>query len=183
MAYANIEDRRAHDKWYNEHKRDKEARRDALRRWRQLNPERNKELNRLSDERDPERVQARRARRYARDKSKVERQFSERLDIRLRALFATAKSRAKREGKDFTVSFEEIEWPEFCPVLGIRINYSVKGGRRGDDSPSLDRTRPELHYTAGNVVVMSWRANRIKYDSTIDELEKLLVYMRKVRRN
>lgn len=108
--------------------------------------------------------------------------YERNLTVRLRGLFGGVKYRAKRDGLLFDLIFDEIAWPEFCPVLGIKINYDVKGIRnRGDGSPSFDRTVPELGYTKGNVVIMSWRANRIKYDTTIDELDKLLTYMKKVR--
>ena len=43
------------------------------------------------------------------------------------------------------------------------------------DSPSLDRIFPESGYTKGNVRVISWRANWIKNNSTIEEIEKLYI--------
>lgn len=196
MPYANIELRRkttaawraanpdkvrAQQEKYNL-KRDPEKRRDNLRRWRAANPERNRELNQLSDGRHPDRVKARRKAKYEKNREANQNAFAQIEELRLRALFAGAKSRAGKVGIAFNLAFEDIEWPQFCPMLGIRINYGLKGRRnRGDDSPSLDRTIPSLGYTKGNVVVLSWRANRIKYDSTIDEIEKLLVYLKKVR--
>lgn len=46
------------------------------------------------------------------------------------------------------------------------------------DSPSLDRVIPELGYVPGNVIVISWRANNLKRDATIEELEAVIAYMR-----
>lgn len=79
---------------------------------------------------------------------------------------------------------EELEVPDECPMLGIPLNYSggEGGGWNGrtDDSPSIDQIRPSKGYTRGNVQVISWRANRIKNDSTPEELVKISQYMQKL---
>ena len=70
----------------------------------------------------------------------------------------------------------DIVVPEFCPVLGLRLKISEEG-RWTDSSPSLDRFIPSLGYVKGNVRVISWRANRIKCDATVEEVRALLAYM------
>jgi hypothetical protein len=57
-----------------------------------------------------------------------------------------------------------------CPVLGIPLfrNRGAKG--QGPNSPSLDRIVPQLGYIKGNVIVMSSLANRIKNDSTPEQV-------------
>lgn len=89
-----------------------------------------------------------------------------------------AKMRAKRLGLPFDLDHRMIECPEFCPVLGMRLNYGGGRGHPTSDSPSLDRLQPELGYVASNVRVISYRANSIKRDATIEEVEKVLAYMR-----
>jgi hypothetical protein len=42
----------------------------------------------------------------------------------------------------------------------------------------LDRINPEKGYVIGNVNWISGRANRIKYNATIYELESILSYMK-----
>jgi len=167
--------------WLRDDKKEYQAR------WRAANAEKLREDKRkwAAENRETLRVKKNAWRAANRDKVNAQwsRNYAENADMRLRALFAGTKARAKRDGIAFDLRFDEIVWVETCPVLGIQINYEFKNKQRGDDSPSLDRTRPELGYTKGNVVVMSWRANRIKYDTTIDELDKLAVYMRKVRSN
>lgn len=86
-------------------------------------------------------------------------------------LLTAAKSRAKRLGLPFDLCLEDIQIPEFCPVLGLKLAVSISG--KSDSSPSLDRIIPALGYARGNVLVISWRANQIKSDATPLELRKI----------
>lgn len=89
-----------------------------------------------------------------------------------------AKISAEKRGLQFNLDPSDIVYPDFCPVLGIRIEQnSIKGPI--DSSPSLDRIFPERGYVKGNIRVISQRANRIKNDSTSEELEKVLIDSRK----
>lgn len=38
--------------------------------------------------------------------------------------FCTRKQSADRRGIPFTIKFEDIQQPKFCPVLGIELNYN-----------------------------------------------------------
>lgn len=68
--------------------------------------------------------------------------------------------------------------PEKCPVLGILFNGQGSKHSRPDGVPTLDRIVPDVGYVKGNVAVISLRANRIKYNATIDELESVVRYVR-----
>lgn len=82
-------------------------------------------------------------------------------------LFNIAKQRCKRTGTEFSITVDEILVPEFCPLLGVRLDsYSESM----DFHPSLDRIDPKKGYISGNVWVVSHRANRIKSDANADEL-------------
>jgi len=61
-------------------------------------------------------------------------------------------------------------------VLGIKLHKAV--GVFAHHSPSLDRVVPNLGYVKGNVHVISWRANSLKKNATIEELEKIIQYMK-----
>jgi hypothetical protein len=76
-------------------------------------------------------------------------------------LLALAKQRAKRSGISFNLSAEDIIIPRLCPVLGCALKRG-KDKRQIDQSPTLDRIRPNRGYTKGNVIVISSLANRIK---------------------
>ena len=90
------------------------------------------------------------------------------------------KHRAKRNGTPFDITFEDIQVPEICPVLGLSIKNGVGTGRWQDCSPSLDRIKPELGYVKGNIRVISARANLLKSNATVEELEKVLEDLRRL---
>lgn len=89
-----------------------------------------------------------------------------------------AKQRAKAAGVPCTIKAVDIIIPTHCPVLGIPLARRL--GKKGgcDASPSLDRIVPSLGYVPGNIVVVSRRANRIKSDASIEELEQVADFYR-----
>jgi len=92
-----------------------------------------------------------------------------------RALFLQARFRAKKRGLQFTMTMDDVRIPEMCPVLGIPL--FVGQGKRGPNSPSIDRIDPTKGYITGNVMVISWRANDLKADATVDEIRALAKFM------
>lgn len=84
------------------------------------------------------------------------------------------KSKCKGKGIEFDLTESDIVVPEYCPVLGIKL--VPHQGKKGyhPDSPSLDRIHPDRGYVKDNVRVVSARANLLKNDASIDELEKVL---------
>lgn len=55
-----------------------------------------------------------------------------------------------------------------CPVLGIPM---MRKSKTLDNRATVDRLIPSLGYVKGNVAWMSSRANRIKTDATLQELQ------------
>jgi hypothetical protein len=92
-------------------------------------------------------------------------------------LWVSAKGRAKRQGRDFTISLSEVIIPLTCPILGTPLSVGTRGSH--DNSPSLDRRDSTLGYVSGNVWVISYRANRIKNDASLGELELVVMGLRK----
>ena len=94
-------------------------------------------------------------------------------------LWHGAKTRAKKKNIPFDIGPLDIQIPDVCPVLGIQLRVVPRalGGR--DCSPTLDRLRPENGYVKGNIAVMSYRANRIKSDSSPDELRRVADWLEK----
>ena len=100
---------------------------------------------------------------------RTERQF-------LSGILRTNKFKAQRDNIPFNLSLDHLKVPEVCPVLGIKLDW---GTDCRDNTPSLDRLKPEVGYTVGNVRVISHRANRLKQDASIAELRKIISYIEK----
>ena len=93
----------------------------------------------------------------------------------LKRLLSQARYRAKLRGQIFTVKFEDLDIPEFCPVFGLKLKHTL--GRRKDTSFSIDRRDNAKGYTKENTRIISWRANYMKGNLTVQEVKKLLEYM------
>ena len=97
------------------------------------------------------------------------------------SIWCNVKKRAKQKGIEFNLNVEDIpEIPLVCPVLGIEIKAN-KISAPLDSSPSLDRINPNLGYIKDNVRIISNRANRIKADATIGEVELILKDLRRIK--
>ena len=88
-------------------------------------------------------------------------------------LYKAARNRAVHRGLEFDITRSDIIVPAICPVFGIELKYT--GGKCGgyDNSPSLDRIDSSKGYVKGNIWVISWKANRLKNDASIDELRAI----------
>jgi hypothetical protein len=93
-------------------------------------------------------------------------------------IFYRVKSRAKHRGILFNIELSDIIIPEFCPVLGIKIICS--GEKPRPNSPSIDRIIPSLGYVRGNIRIISNRANTLKSDATVEEMELILLDLRRI---
>ena len=102
--------------------------------------------------RNPEKLAVKSARRYYANRAK--------------SLWSSARARAKNSGLNFNIEPGDITIPDTCPVLGIPM-----------ESPSLDRVDSTQGYVRGNIRVISWRANKLKSDATLDELRRLVAYV------
>lgn len=94
-----------------------------------------------------------------------------------RAKWRGKKGNAAARGIPFTLTFSEISWPTHCPVLGMELDYMTEG--RQENSVSFDRIDDTQGYLDGNVVICSWRANRLKNNGTADEHQKIADFYKK----
>jgi hypothetical protein len=74
-----------------------------------------------------------------------------------------------------TITKDDFEIPEYCPILGIKLVLNI--GKPRSNSPSMDRIDNNKGYIPGNVCVISKEANRLKSNLTKESLEKLLDYV------
>lgn len=87
------------------------------------------------------------------------------------ALLAKARSRAKAARIPFNLTVEDVVIPDLCPLLVIPLVAGTK--KLSANSPTLDRKVPALGYIRGNVWVISHRANTVKNNATLEEIELL----------
>lgn len=83
-------------------------------------------------------------------------------------LLRSAKHRAKVGNFPIDITIEDIQIPEFCPILKIKLEVSTENA--APNSPSLDKIIPELGYVKGNVQVISNLANTMKWNATFEQL-------------
>jgi hypothetical protein len=95
-----------------------------------------------------------------------------------RSLFYAAKARAKQRDIDFTITKDDIEVVEYCPILDIKLERKLSGSKGPQDcSPTLDRIDPAKGYTPNNIRVISYKANRYKNNMDRKIIQKLLDYI------
>lgn len=98
------------------------------------------------------------------------------LSVVQKRMWRAAKNRAAKFGLAFTISPADIIIPSVCPVLGIALKFDNHSFSAS--SPSLDQIVPRGGYTPENIVVVSRRANVLKNDATLEEMEKLVAFYR-----
>lgn len=88
------------------------------------------------------------------------------------------RRRARNNGYETDLCLSDIPEPgDVCPVLGTKFKKAK--GPLSDSSVSVDKINPNLPYLkkyVSNLRLISYRANRIKNDASIDELKKVLQY-------
>ena len=98
--------------------------------------------------------------------------------VKARNMVNSSKARAIKAGIPHSITFKDLlPIPNTCPVLGVPMVLS--GEQNHGAIASLDRLIPELGYVKGNVCVISRRANTLKSNATIEELELVLAYMKR----
>jgi len=80
-----------------------------------------------------------------------------------------ARGRANKKSLACNIELSDIVIPETCPVLLTKMKH-----------PSLDRIVPLLGYTKGNVRVISNRANMLKNNATVTEMELIIADLQRI---
>jgi hypothetical protein len=93
-------------------------------------------------------------------------------------MLSAAKQRALKKGIEFKITIDDIVIPATCPLLGIAL--VIGSGAIADNSPTLDRIRNGEGYTPGNVMVISYVANRCKSNLSPEALLLLATNLMKI---
>ena len=127
-----------------------------MRKWREANPEECKKRARDTYQR-------------AKDKAKASRLLPV-------GQFTAAYHGARKRGLDFDIERKDFPVPLTCPVLGIPLDWETY-----NTTPSLDRIDNSKGYVPGNVIIVSRRANRLKDNATIAELQAIASFYGKYK--
>ncbi len=142
-------------------------------RWRKNNPDKVVESRRKEREklrRTPEETRERAREYFKKNKEKLQSQRKEYYrNNRILRNLRTIKYKCKAKDIPFDLEESDIIVPEYCPILGIKLEYNEDRGKF--NSPSIDRIKPELGYVKGNIRVISNRANTLKNNMTLEEVE------------
>lgn len=92
----------------------------------------------------------------------------------LKDYLTNLRARARAADVPFALTIENLPpIPDECPALGIPFKHGHGvTGSLGPHAPSLDRIIPDLGYVPGNVQWISFKANTMKNDSSMDELRR-----------
>ena len=85
-------------------------------------------------------------------------------------LLWAARARAKRKGIECTITEADTKIPKVCPYLGVTLIRSLPRGSKRGPIATLDRIDNSKGYTPDNIEVISWQANTMKTNATIEEL-------------
>ena len=88
------------------------------------------------------------------------------------------RRRARKAGIPFNLKYTDIVIPDICPALGIPLFRG--NGRVCANSPTLDRIVPEIGYVRGNVIVVSHKANAMKNNATLEEMQRLVAFYEEI---
>lgn len=88
----------------------------------------------------------------------------------------------ERVGPNSDILLDDVvgmfEAAAICDCCGRTLNHSA-GRNKALDNPSLDRVNNALGYIKGNVAVICWNCNQRKTDLTLEDLQRLIRYIKR----
>lgn len=138
------------------------------------------ERQKVYAKRHPDRIKERNAQRNAKDEYAKQRERI--LQDPRPYILKSARRRALRDGRDFSITIEDIVIPTHCPVLGLKL-VALSDSKAAHNSMSLDRIDNDRGYVPDNVVVVSNRVNLIKKDATVEELGRIYNFYKSIHNN
>ncbi|MEI8329791.1 MAG: hypothetical protein WCG14_07340 [Chlamydiia bacterium] len=104
---------------------------------------------------------------------------------RIVRFLAGCKKRAKAKNLPFDLDLAHLRSiaPDKCPVFGFDLDWTSWGERNQkaiDNSPSVDKIDPNKGYVKGNVVWISWKANRLKNNANFEDLFIIAFWLKKL---
>jgi hypothetical protein len=95
-------------------------------------------------------------------------------------LYNSLKASAKKRNIPFTLTLTDLNnltFPIRCPILNIPLSVN---NIQSDNSYSIDRIDSSKGYEIDNIIVISWKANRLKNNATDEELQKIAEFYKNI---
>ena len=97
--------------------------------------------------------------------------------FKLKATRVRAKAKAEGLNFDLDEAYLKSIWTGVCPAFKVEI-YLNERERTDELAAELDKIDPRKGYVKGNVAFLSRRANRLKNNATLEELENIVTWMK-----
>lgn len=154
--------------------------------WKQDNKSKVKEQSRRYSAKNAQKIAEKNKRRYQQNKESI---LESRRQARvgktncIKAMFSSAKSRAKKNNLDFNLDLEYLTSiaVDFCPVDGLPFDWDrqlIQDKTLPLSVPSLDRVDSSQGYIKGNVQIIGWKWNSKKSNMNLEDLLLLVEYVR-----
>ena len=101
----------------------------------------------------------------------IERVYSTQYDRIRGYMIRNSKFMAKRRGIYFNLEYTDFELPEYCPILGIKLEYGAGNNGNAPQHATLDRIDNSKGYVKGNVMVVSRLANAMKNSASFQQIK------------
>ena len=92
----------------------------------------------------------------------------------IRRNLQSIRKRAKKKGLEIDIDIDYLKsiFPKdnICPVLGTKMSFMEEGIVT---SPSVDRINPKGGYTKDNIIWVSYKANSIKQDASLQDIKNV----------
>lgn len=89
-------------------------------------------------------------------------------------IIRNSKYCAKRRNIEFNIKYTDFELPEFCPILGIKLEYGAGYDGNAPQHATLDRIDNTKGYIPGNVMIVSRLANAMKNEASFNQLQTFI---------
>lgn len=89
-------------------------------------------------------------------------------------IIRNTKFMAKRRGIEFNLHYTDFELPEYCPILGIKLEYGSGKNGNAPQHATLDRIDNSKGYVKNNVMVISRLANAMKNEASFSQLQSFI---------
>lgn len=101
----------------------------------------------------------------------------------LKILYNQLKNSAKKRKIEFSLTLldlYELSFPITCPIFNFPLYFNR--GMVWDNSYSIDRIDLTKGYTKDNIIVISQKANKLKSNATLNELQRLVSFYTELER-